>query len=783
MSDKIAEINETIAKHHEATANIKCRDCNSSDVSRGADITGCFSCGKLYKHDQLCCAAPDIVQDELGLSCANCGHSVNAATLTVSSPAAPLVQLEDDSDTAPATPDPYSTSEITLPCCGISMSFAEIHDNSVHCLHCEQFHSITDILDHASDKKDDDETYKQPIDMSCCKEPWAVREHKLPRKPNSLLDDEVATPQPITVTRCVNCDTVYMTAESAAREFREAAFISPDWLEDEVITASEEDIEQFSKGYDASEDPQLLWKFGEDEPVVFKDEPKKVDGIWTMTGETFSKLHEARETQRRIVDRRQRDVRKCARRYADTTDDNIGDRAELVEKCTRDRSKPAHQVSHDWRDVDVQAPTAMQVSLFMGFRGRQGLQEDEITSPQSKTSVSESAANNNLKLESAVDKSIGSESATLIDIEPELAAESDIKPGIIGDRTFTLFSNFPTEIREHIYKIILQSDRAISPHLCGDNPNADIRFHDKNQVKHNAVYQSMQITRVSRKVRAESLPVFYSVNTFEVGADTPTYLLRLQHLGRFNMIHNVSFVLPFWNNPDYSQKILRMLLQNFAEQERYEKASSAQRQVWQGVVAPVAAGVVEKAIGFTVKENPKASQGASRVAQYEQEPSKFYTEDLRVLKSHPFHIMGGLEPGFLVLRMLSTAFQGGDYNRKLVIHVPAAQLFDEYNGLLYFPAVCEGLGIQLKFVSGREVELTGGGFRLSWHQKYQKKDFTDTTTAESGKAEYKVLTKRVQTLYPNIEQVPRPTKRTYYRRSCKSDRVEWFSVHTEGGGL
>jgi hypothetical protein len=337
-------------------------------------------------------------------------------------------------------------------------------------------------------------------------------------------------------------------------------------------------------------------------------------------------------------------------------------------------------------------------------------------------------------------------------------------------RSFPQFTELPGELRDRIYTIVLQCDDYIAPHLCdagrpaltgkADNGKA-IRFHDDNQADHNAMYKRLAITRVSKKVREESLPIFYSANTFDTVADTPTYFSRLEMLGRLHMIRKVDFVVRFWKNEQYSQKLLRMLLQHFEEQTAFEMEHDEEMR--------------SKLSGEDEVEAETAVQKAAAKGQ-------FHTDDLEVLKKHPQHVMGGLEANFLVLRMLSTKFQDGEYNRKLVIHVPTSTLFDQYKTLSYFPSVCKGLGIQLKLVSGRDAEMQGEAFRLSWSQKYQKKDFTDSTTAKSW-AEVEALILRVQALYPNIEEVPRPARWIYYRRNCKTTDIEWFSIDTVGGGI
>lgn len=349
--------------------------------------------------------------------------------------------------------------------------------------------------------------------------------------------------------------------------------------------------------------------------------------------------------------------------------------------------------------------------------------------------------------------------------------------------TFHKFMDLPKELRKGIYALVLRSDKTIAPHLCDqDRPGhkvnvytrlpceKGIKFHDDNQKKHDAVFKMLAITRVSRQVRSESLPVFYNVNIFDTVADTPTYFSRLQQLSRFHMIRHVNFEVRLYKGEQYSQKVLRMLLQHIEEEKTFEQRFIEQEQN----------GTSSKSNGETAGGNAGGEASQPSVSN-EPAPTKFYTDDVEVLKSHPQHIMGGLEANFLVLRMLSSTFQDGAYSRKLVMHVPVSTLFDQYNSLIYFPSVCDGLGIQLQLISGREVDMFGSGFRLSWEQKYQRKDFTESSTVNDDELDR--LTKRVQALYPNIDEVPRPARRTYYRRKCKTEDLEWFSIDTVGGGI
>ncbi|KAF9740716.1 hypothetical protein PMIN06_011050 [Paraphaeosphaeria minitans] len=360
----------------------------------------------------------------------------------------------------------------------------------------------------------------------------------------------------------------------------------------------------------------------------------------------------------------------------------------------------------------------------------------------------------------------------------------DVEESICPGRSFYKFMELPRELRERIYGFALKSDKPIAPHLCDEGRPAPegkadygkaIRFHDENQTAHNATCKLLAMTRVSKQVREESLPIFYGVNTFEANGDTPTYFFHLQHLGRFHMIRHVDFWARFWKNDQYPQKHMRMLLQNIEEQKVFEAKHGQATQN----------GRSNKAKAATAAKNAAAKGRVSKVSNV-SEDTKLFTDDLDLLKSHPLHLMGGLEAhfssSFLVLRMLSAQFQDNEYSRQLVIHVPIPTLFEQYNSLQYFPLVCEGLGIQLKLISGRDVDMYGSSFRLSWAQKYQKKDFTALTTAKDWN-EGEALTKRVQALYPNIEELQRPAKWTYMRHLCKQNEIEWFSIKTAGGGI
>jgi hypothetical protein len=374
---------------------------------------------------------------------------------------------------------------------------------------------------------------------------------------------------------------------------------------------------------------------------------------------------------------------------------------------------------------------------------------------------------------------------------------------------FPKFMKFPTEVRERVYHFVLRSDRPIAPHLCddshleaaknlhayapifvpGQSAHTDsrqgdtyIRFHDDNEPEqygsHSATYDRMSITRVSRAVRRESLPVFYSANTFAMCNDLSTYFERLSHLGQFHMVRNFAFYIDF-SKELMAPKALRDVLQNIASQKTFE-------EMWtnrQHISLPNANASPWFRLPPALQRNMLATS---------KENWWRYTNSRSGLQEHPQYIAGGLTwmSTFLVLRKLASEFTSAtdtssqsEYSHKLVLHVPNAAIFTQYESLKYFPSICEGLGIKLHFVEGREVEFADRGIKLSWHQKYQKKDFQEgDVVLEKKEWDLEKITKRVMQMYPDMEDLRRPVRNSYMRQNCARTQIEWFSVDTAGGG-
>lgn len=104
----------------------------------------------------------------------------------------------------------------------------------------------------------------------------------------------------------------------------------------------------------------------------------------------------------------------------------------------------------------------------------------------------------------------------------------------------------PREVRDSMYGYVLKSDRAIRPQSC-DNCfcRKDANFHDCNEIAHDATFELTHLTRASKKLREESLPMFYSINSFDVDKDTTTYVTLLEGKGRFDSVRRINIVIPY----------------------------------------------------------------------------------------------------------------------------------------------------------------------------------------------------------------------------------------------
>jgi hypothetical protein len=313
---------------------------------------------------------------------------------------------------------------------------------------------------------------------------------------------------------------------------------------------------------------------------------------------------------------------------------------------------------------------------------------------------------------------------------------------------FEKFMALPPELRERIFEEALYTGAAIKPHLCSSTDNDKIQFHDDSMPDHNGMQKPLGITRVSRRIRAESLPCFYSANTFIVSQDTATYFMRLEHLGRFHMIRHVQFDVRT-RLEKYAPVTLQHMNKHLRDVEAYERVP--------GTPAKQKAGLLRD------------------------------TQTLAWLKAHPNHIAGGLDGlyQFICLRMLTSRFtenpnapvdasgtcQG--YTTKLVLPIPSKLIFERYSHLKWFPTVCHGLGIHLHFLEGHELTFSEHKIiGITWHQQFQKKDFRQKD------AEKMDVKGRILELFPEVKGAAvTGGGMWYYRRRCRRvEGIEWFRV-------
>jgi len=325
---------------------------------------------------------------------------------------------------------------------------------------------------------------------------------------------------------------------------------------------------------------------------------------------------------------------------------------------------------------------------------------------------------------------------------------------------FPKFMELSVELRQRIYALALDTDRPIRPHLCDYTDDQVIQFHDDNAEHHFATSDLLGITRVSKQVREESLPMFYSTNTFSIGYDTSTYFDRLAYLDRFHMVRHVRFQIDN-RKESMSPSILRRMNQYIKEADVYEKQ----------LTGPVG-------------------------------------QHISSLKKHPQYLYGGCpELNTLITLMKLTSrldnqtkpqYEGKGkgkatevttappFHSKLVVPVSSVPNFIAYTAYKWFPTVMYGLGIQLHYVDNTPFAFVDGGtVGITWKQRLQKKDFgdipdyVDPVDSSGQTAAYKMALK----LDPGLEGRQRPKAWAYLRSTCTGGNSEWFDLPTEGGGV
>jgi hypothetical protein len=309
---------------------------------------------------------------------------------------------------------------------------------------------------------------------------------------------------------------------------------------------------------------------------------------------------------------------------------------------------------------------------------------------------------------------------------------------------FIKFMKLPRELRERIYGFALDADNPINPHLCHCSTNSAIKFHDDNQRNHGAVDKLLGLTRVNKEICEESLPIFYSVNVFNVGMDTTTYFDRLEYLGRFQLIRHVRFGILGYVRSEYKAAgILHCMNQFIKETNAFEETLSA----------------------------PVGANYSSLVA-------------------HPQYRFGGLmEFNMLIaLRKLTSSLTKTDatYSSKLVIGVPSVEAFAGFEHLRWFLTTLYGLGVSLHYLEGIPLDYNiHGVVGITWHQRFQKKDFKDKMVYASpvGNDGQTEAYRRALELRPNLEQEPRVRGYAYMRMNCGESLKQWCNGFTEGGGI
>ncbi|KAI4947560.1 hypothetical protein J4E91_006380 [Alternaria rosae] len=324
---------------------------------------------------------------------------------------------------------------------------------------------------------------------------------------------------------------------------------------------------------------------------------------------------------------------------------------------------------------------------------------------------------------------------------------------------FHKFMDLSVELRQRIYAIALDIDRPIRPHLCDYTNDQVIQFHDDNAEHHFAISDLLGITRVSKQVREESIPMLYSTNTFSIGYDTSTYFDCLAYLGRFHMVRHVRFQID--NRKEcMSPSILRRMNQYIKE-----------------------------------------------VDVYEQQLTRPIGQHLSSLKKHPQYLYGGCpELNTLITLMKLTSRldnvtnnqYGGKgkgktradtnptFHSKLVVPVSSVANFVTYDGYKWFPTVMYGLGIQLHYVDNVDFAFVSGGtVSITWKQRLQKKDFgdipdyVDPVDSSGQTAAYKMALM----LDPGLEQRQRPKAWAYLRETCTGGIRSGLICRLRGVGL
>ncbi|KAJ4326119.1 hypothetical protein N0V94_000281 [Neodidymelliopsis sp. IMI 364377] len=357
---------------------------------------------------------------------------------------------------------------------------------------------------------------------------------------------------------------------------------------------------------------------------------------------------------------------------------------------------------------------------------------------------------------------------TLVEI-PESAGSNELTEYTVPKTSFQLMK-LPGEIRTQIFAIVLAIGRPILPHLCeNEKKDGSPIFHDGNAPDYDSIVEILNLTCVSKKIRGESLPLFYSTNTFTTGPDTVTYFVYLEHVGRFEWIRCVQFDVSF-QSEKYAAWVLRCVNQFDESVKRHDRTKLRRKSLF---------GV------YTSPDNDDAHKSGRK-------PVLLTAAQLR---SHPRFFIGGISSLNLavLVRMLSSASTpGSEYTNRIVLPLKTAEPFNTYHRLKWFLSMVDGLSMELRFLVGRPAgSFSNRGVVMEWHRRYQGKEFVKETVAMpqddivQGSGSGGDVLKRALDKYPDLEQMRRPTKTSFYRRECHNTQpgsMIWYELETMGGG-
>lgn len=351
-------------------------------------------------------------------------------------------------------------------------------------------------------------------------------------------------------------------------------------------------------------------------------------------------------------------------------------------------------------------------------------------------------------------------------------------PIVMARETFNKFFALPLELRHRIYTHALHVGQPINPHLCEETKSGIVKFHDKSthslvQPYHAFINTFLGVTQASKELRAESLPVFYSCNTFYIGSDTATYFTYLEHLGRLKHIQHVHYLIQMRSEANAAITLVQMS-RHIRKVQTYE------------------------------------SQGNLKCLSIPGRAHKALTE-------HPEYNVCGLAhlPVFICLRKLIAGYSSNKlgFRTKLAVPLPRKEILERDPRFKWFLAVAEGLGIEVCLVD--DNELVDFSTRLSlavmeWRKGLQKLDGKEEKegvkkdipkdgeqakrSADLGsggnlenfnvnkpvelvshaKPEADIILEKTREMFDSVDNLSIPPVELFLREECDHDGVRWF---------